>query len=319
MKKILLFVCAMIICSCDKNNDSILSNNQFDRLYRRAVSEGRPFCIILANTDSIDVESIAQEYDQYKNSLILKIINVSKEENEWCLKWLGNRTVPQACLFTDKGDLVDIIIGIPEFDIIMDLLHKGPDSKMSERIVTLGQILKNQMYIEMGADIGVDVEKTAQYVQCPYVYYQNLICSILSGDSLRVESAAYALLDFEDIEQYASLYNDEFRIAHNILNDKSHEGPLLNSSICEIAQKGKYQSFSIKLENPGNEPLFISRITVGCNCIDFMHENNTIKIDQNKNMLLKFRAELEKTDSIEKVIYFFSNAVNSPVKRIVIQ
>lgn len=270
---------------------------------------------MIVDSDSTDILGILDRYDIYEDSLFLNIADVNEEQNKWYLKWLGDENVPRTCIFTNNGDIVDVVPDIVDFkDIMYTLNYPIDNNTVSEQISTLGKVLINQMFIETGADVREDVENTMNTLQYPFVYFQNLLCSIVAQDSVGMESAAYSLLDFESLSRYSNLYANEFKIAHSIVSDTE----LLNGPKIDLIRNGNKTTAirEVELINSGNETLIISKISENCNCIRNLSENDLYKVPPGKTIGLKFEVSEYDSNNHMNEVYVFSNAINSPIFKI---
>lgn len=293
MTTISLFVSFVLtICCCLSCIKTHVVNDICNIAYE---SDGNTYIII---SDSVEeTEKLLENNFSISNPVI---IDAALPQNEWYVKWLNTDELPVTCLFSSKCELLKIeygIQGIPENE---------------NTVAELNQIFQNQRYIELGADMGEEVDFSMLTMPYPYVYYQNLLCSILANDKVRMEMAAYAFLDFENVGRYADSYRDEFRIAHSIL-DQNVAGPEIHT---EIDSDTKYR-LKLSITNAGNDNLIISRIGISCPCLTKNFESDFMTIAPGKEKRLQFDIinEDSATD-INKEILIFSNAVNYPVLKL---
>ena len=322
----LFFGIAILIASCDADSEHY---ELFTTMYYSSIEKELPLCILLVDLSCYDEESIKEDYSNLLDKCIFKVVDTNLKVNQWYLKWLGSNEQPLLCCFSSKGDLLDVILGIPDSYIVEQVIKGGLQLNIErensflkdnpERLLFLDKVVKNQLFIEAGIDMGEESDDISTMMSYPYVYYQSLLSALLVGDMLRAKIASYNLLDFEGVERYSKLYMDEFNIARYILGINK-VGPHIKADrdIIEIKnlKRGASNEISVQISNNGFGQLLVYKVAISCSCISISNRDQRFLIDSGKSHNLVFTVTPDDSESALREIVIFSNAVNNPVLKL---
>ena len=326
-KLIALFLwSAILIAGCDTE---VEHDELFSTMYYSSIEKGLPLCILLVDLSCYDEESIKEDYSNLLDKCIFKVVDTNLKINQWFLKWLGNSEQPLLCCFSPKGDLLDVISGIPDSYLVEQVIEGGLQLNIErencffkdnpERLLFLDKIIKNQLYIEAGVDMGEESDDISTMIPYPYVYYQSLLSALLTGDMFRAKIASYNILDFESIERYSDLYKDEFNIARYIIGI-NNVGPCikLDRDRIEIKnmKRGAKSEVSVRILNNGFGQLLVYKVAISCSCISMSNTDGRFLIDSGKSQNLVFTVTSDDSESALREIVIFSNAINNPVLKL---
>lgn len=87
----------------------------FDEIHLVAVKNQRPFCIILTDTtedlSKEYIQSLQGDFNDLTGGAVFDIVDVSSAESKGYIKWLTPVSFPLTCVFSNTGELIDLIPG----------------------------------------------------------------------------------------------------------------------------------------------------------------------------------------------------------------
>lgn len=337
--KLLFVILSMTFISCKQqiNRGVPLYDVSFDDVRASALSEHRPFCIVLIDS----TENMSKEYesflmDEYKylmNSSIYNFIDIHSPENDWYLKWLTPASRPLTCVFSYEGELIDLIPGATKESFLYtkealksltttdfhwpNLFEKNKKSL----IPLLNLMLKQKEYLNHGIYNPVELNSLIDSLKYPYPVYLKLLGQLISDDTVGSKKTAESLLLFESPFSM-TIYKNEFITAKKTIDklfDVSNEPTIrvnksnIKLSDCNI---GKMIPIEVVVSNDGYMPLQISKIYLSCSCLEQDASNDNVIIKARDSSILKFYFTPDIEGEISRDIYITSNAINIHILQI---
>lgn len=337
-RKVIQFVFFIIglICmiGCDRSVNEVYYDKSYNEISTIANDMERPFCIILVDsTQSLSQEYITQ-FDQKQDYITRKTIfcinDVNTPEGEWLLKWLCPTSLPLTCVFTSRGDLIDLIPGtsIETFLYIDEAVKNSATTsfhwpnlfkKDKQRVLPLlNSLLTNKKFLDQGVYLPEDIDNVIDSLPYPYSYYLKLTGILMEQDSVEARSVAKQLLALET-PYIMELYKREFITAKTILNkDYKIENDavirvdqnMINLRDCKV---GESTPVYVDVYNDGKELLVISKIHVSCSCLEQIDAMEQVTVNPGQSTMLKFNFTPDVKGDVFRDIFIASNGVNMPI------
>lgn len=339
------YACSVILISlclsagCRKADDTIYRDKAFEEICQLAHEAGRPFCVVL--TDSLQslsreyADALGSRYSRLTGQAVYCIADVGNPSNGWYLKWLNPHTLPLTCVFSPEGDLVDLIPGAAREtflyaeEAIDGLSATGfhwPNSfKMNKPRVLppLNGLLQYKRRLDRGIYLPADIDRVIDSLPYAYSVYLKLSGALLERDTAGARRAAQSLISLET-PYIMDLYKNEFITAKKVLDADYDTGDDANIRVVEDTIRlndrttGTGTPIELPVFNDGLAPLVISKIHTSCSCLEQSNPAGGIVIGPRGSTILKFIFTPDVEGEIRRDIYIASNAVNTPIRHIVI-
>lgn len=178
------FALSMALISCDKEKVDICYNKDFEFIISKSKEQKMNFCVVLLDSRSSTYESYLKKLDENKHNIskgIVNIVDITKKENRWYEELLCPNSVPLACVFTHKGELVNIIGG-GMYESFMNLAKSLGENKKNEctyrnirleldkyeLIKFMDKMFKYTNSLNRGEDITININDIVKEKEYPY-------------------------------------------------------------------------------------------------------------------------------------------------------
>lgn len=319
--------------ACNDRNDNIYFNKSFEETCTIASRKGKSFCITLIDS----TKELSQKYCSYMknerlitNQAIYNIIDVNLPSNEWYIKWICPLSLPLTCVFSSKGELIDLIPGSTKetFLYIKEVVFNKEMTKFhypnrfhldkSEIIPLLNQMLKSKIELSQGIYESIILNNALDSLKYPYPYFLKIAGGILENDTIMLKLIAKSMLELEN-PYYLKLFKDEFIVAKKILNPNfninDEPNIRVNKHVISFpnCKKNKKYPFEISIYNDGNQPLEVTKIFKSCSCLNQIDHLGKFVINPKDSIVVKFNFESKEQGEIIRDIFITSNAINVPI------
>lgn len=336
--KILLFACgAFLFARCSESKTVIYSDEPFEEIRSNALHKESPFCLVLVDSSkdaSRDyLKHLHEDYGHLTDKAIYNIIDLTKEENKWYVKWLCPISTPLACVFSSEGDLIDLIPGISKESFLytgealqnvkVTDFHWPNRFQMNKKQVIpyLDNLLKQKINLDNGIYLSTEFNQIIDSLYYPYPIYLKLIGECMENDTIGSLQTAKSMIEIET-PSFLESYKSEFIMAKKVLDPNFDintepnirvEETMIFLDKCEVNQK---ELIDINIYNDGKQPLRISKIHLSCSCLEQIGCDTNIMIDPQDYYTAKFYFTPDVGGEISRDIFITSNAINTPILHI---
>lgn len=338
MKRI-LFIYIICLLGCVKRETVIYENSPFEDIYSLAEISNSPLCIVLTDsTNNLSKEFVFQLEKNYKPLLdktILNIVDISSIENEWYIKWLCPASIPLTCVFSSKGNLIDLIPGASKetFLYIEEAVSKMKTTdfhwpnhfKTNKKNILpyLDNLLQQKILIDEGVYSPLELRLLVDSLNYPYSNYLKLLGELMERDTIGAQQTAQSLIKLETPASL-ELYKNEFITAKKVLNPNFNinEEPHIRVDSANIylsnCKQDETTPFEVLVYNEGDRPLKISKIHTSCSCLEQHKYDEDVVIKSKESFPVKFYFTPDMKGEILRDIFITSNAINMPILHITV-
>lgn len=331
------FVIAVLATMLSCGNSDIYYNGDFDEVAAAADKSGKPFCIVLVD----NMQYVSREYayilqvnhERVAGRAVFDIVDIEKEENGWYVKWLNPVSVPLTCVFSEAGDLVDLIPGMSDesFSYIEESVEHSTTTRCywpnrfnldkARSVPLLGQVLRNRKFISNGIFIAGEAVAMTDSLKYPYSLGLKLSGQLMIGDTLSAMATAGELLEQESPHNL-KIYRSEFIMARKIENPDFNIADEPNIRVGEqivtpgSSTTGGFVTIELPVYNDGNKPLNITKITANCSCLRNLYGGGTIVVAPRDSTVLTFALSPRGGIDVGHEVLLVSNGINNPLLNI---
>lgn len=328
------FILLMIV-SCTSNipEHNIYHNENIEEIITLAQDKNQPFCVVL-------IDSLHMTANEYINAIskckilqkgvLFNFISIDLNENKWYSKLLAPQIYPVSCIFSPKGELIDLVPGISNESVAyinQVITTKQPclefhynqkyDKDKIEIIHYTNDAIKLKSKIEEGQYVINKIDSMLQITEHPYLLYLKLHNQIQFNNKIEAKETAKKLLLF-DSPQILFEYYDELLVANQIIDStyNAKTAPLISSISnkielpnCEINHT---YNLNIEIINEGEKPLKISDILTSCSCVELKSNKKHI-VNSGESLIFKVLFTPDALGDVFREVYVASNSLNTPI------
>lgn len=333
IKYSLILIMALFLLNSCSHTLPVYSEKDIREIKEIASAKKKKFCMVLYKDSDIIFNTYLNKFNSnflsLKQKAIFNFVNTNKEENQWYRQLLCLQTSVATCIFSSKGELINIIGGASSYsfnDIKESIKHETYNKTFGyktplifqtpeESIEVMNKLFICKENIDDKKDIDSDINWTLEKIQYPYNVYLKLLNEHqVKKDTLVSIKLGEQLLNMKKEKEYATVYKNIFDETEYIVNP-DYKPEFLNHLIinkdiylpnCKVNTS---KDFYLELENQGEDTILIDEIDLGCDCLQFKNTyNKKIYPNTKDSVLIQFTPRSE-TDSIKHIL-IISNAVN---------